>query len=79
MIESIVTKVNIAANLSDETVERKSQAIIDFARRRFTRNAFIESFGSFLTEIKNEKQPGTFIRRNNYPQVKRVIEVSRSA
>lgn len=79
MIESIISKIKIAANLPEEILIKKSQAIIDFAKRKFTRDAFIESFDEFLREVKNNKLTNISERSRSFSRIYTVKDVTKIA
>ena len=79
MITNIILKVKKAAALDNEMVKMKSLAIIDFAKRTFTRNAFINSFNSFLSEVKNDTSLKASGENENNSRFYKVFDVSKTA
>ncbi len=48
MVSSTISGVKSVIELSDDEIKGHSLKLMDFARQRFTRRSFIESFDSFL-------------------------------
>jgi hypothetical protein len=50
MIDSICSSVERIGLMSDVELEARSKEIINFAKKRFTREAFVNSFNDFLVD-----------------------------